>query len=59
MRVAVKDMPSMFVEWTPGSHYGRVFTGSVEVDVFSFAWEKDKADQIDFLDAMRRWMAGD
>lgn len=44
------------VEWTVGGHYGNVFDNhGNEFDCFSFAWEKDKATQQDFMDAFERW----
>ena len=58
MFVAPKNLP-FTIEWN-GAHYGRVFAlDGFEVDVFSFAWEKDEPTQLDFTTALERWLAGE
>ena len=39
-----------------GSHTCNIYDGMTEVDCFTFAWEKDKPHEMDFLNALSvRW----
>lgn len=44
------NIGASIIEWN-GGHYGNVFCDGREVDVFSFAWEKNHPSAIDFVDA--------
>ena len=44
------------VRWAKGSHTANVFLGGHEVDVFTFAWCKDKASQLDFTTALQSYL---
>jgi len=44
------------VRWVKGSHTANVFLGGSEVDVFTFAWCKDKASQLDFTTSLLNYL---
>lgn len=46
------------VLWDEGAHYAHIINEQdLELDVFSFAWEKDKATELDFTNALQRWLS--
>ena len=51
---------TLFIEWEDGSHYAQVYPkqGGLDkpIDGFSFAWEKNKPDAVDFFDALASHM---
>jgi hypothetical protein len=45
--------------WTQGSHYGKILSnaqGTQELDLFSFAWEKNEPTQLDFTNALTQYL---
>ena len=36
-----------------GAHTCNIYLGMEEIDCFTFAWEKDKPSDIDFLNALK------
>lgn len=47
------------VEWIKGGHYANVWQGGTEVDVFSFAWEKNHTSMLDFTSALQSYLEDD
>lgn len=47
------------IRWNEGSHYAHVFDAETEIDVFTFAWEKNSPTEEDFMSAYRVWLAGE
>ena len=46
------------VEWIKGSHTANVLSNTGEaLDVFTFAWEKDRASMLDFTTALEGYLA--
>lgn len=52
----VAYLPTVVVRWTKGSHTANVFGEGGEVDVFTFGWEKNNPNQLDFTTALQSWM---
>ena len=53
-----------YIEYTLGAHYAYVFTTDsfgreIELEPFSFAWHKNKTNQLDFTNALEQWLAGE
>lgn len=46
------------VDWVKGSHTANVYMGhdAYAHDVFTFAWEKNRASMLDFTTALESWM---
>jgi hypothetical protein len=46
------------VDWLKGSHTANVFRGhdAYAYDVFTFAFEKNRASMLDFTTALESWM---
>ena len=46
------------VHWLKGSHTADVYAGNdlFAHDVFTFAWEKNRASMLDFTSALQTWM---
>ena len=46
------------VNWQKGSHYAHVVGAyGKEIDVFSFAWEKDRPSMLDFTTALVSYLS--
>jgi hypothetical protein len=45
------------IQWNKG-HYGNVFLDGVEIDCFSFAWEKNRPTALDFTTAVVSYLEG-
>ena len=49
--------PVTVIRWN-GGHYGNIFDKrGNEIDVFSFAWEKNSPTALDFLEGARHYLA--
>jgi hypothetical protein len=44
------------VEWRRGSHTANVYDGRGEIDCFTFAWQKDKTQMLDFTTALHSYL---
>ena len=45
------------IEWVKGTHTAHCVNGAGRViDVFTFSWEKNKTNSIDFLDAAKNFI---
>ena len=44
-------------KWTKGGHYVSVWRGGTEIDVYSFAWEKNRTSMLDFTSALEGYLA--
>ena len=53
---AVTD--DFIVKWVKGTHTAQVFAkdGNPAHDVFTFAWEKDKPDMLDFTTSLENYL---
>lgn len=53
--VPLRDMSR--VEWIKGSHTANVLSNTGEaLDVFTFAWDKDRASMLDFTSSLQRYL---
>ena len=43
------------VQWE-GGHYAHIKNATGGIEVFSFAWEKNKPTQLDFTEALENWI---
>ena len=44
------------IRWVKGTHTAGVCSGTGEVDVFTFAWEKNEPSQLDFTSALQNYL---
>jgi hypothetical protein len=45
------------IEWLKGTHYAYCYNGGGHiVDEFSFAWEKNKTNMLDFMEAAQNFI---
>lgn len=44
------------VEWYIGSHTANVTNGRGDMDVFTFAWAKDRASMLDFTTSLQTYL---
>ena len=56
---AVTD--NLIIKWTKGSHHAEVFVkddpyGGVPNDVFTFAFEKNQTDMLDFTTSLQNYL---
>jgi len=54
--VAAFPATGVWHKWTKGSHYVNVWQGGTEIDVYSFAWDKDRASMLDFTTALESYL---
>ena len=48
--------PYLRIDWQEGSHTANVTTIRGDMDVFTFAWEKNFPDVVDFTEALASWI---
>ena len=55
----IVELPTLSVEWN-GGHTANVYdmVGN-NVDCFTFAWEKNNPTQLDFTNALERWLSNE
>ena len=52
----VASLSYSIIDWTKGTHTANVFENGLEVDVFTFGWEKDKPSMLDFTLALQGYI---
>lgn len=50
-------MDHFVIHWPIGSHMANVFYNGENDDVFSFAWEKDRASMLDFTTSLLTYLS--
>lgn len=43
-------------KWEKGGHFVNVWRGGTEIDVYSFAWDKDRPTMLDFTESLQRYL---
>ena len=52
--VALTD--TLNVEWHKGTHTANVTNARGDMDVFTFAWEKNRTSMLDFTEALQSYL---
>lgn len=49
---------AVIIKWVKGTHTAQVFAkdGTLAYDVFTFAWDKDKTEMLDFTTALQNYL---
>ena len=54
--IATFPATGVWHKWVKGSHYVNVWQGGTEIDVYSFAWEKNRPQMLDFTTSLLRYL---
>lgn len=43
-------------KWEKGGHYVNVWRGGTEIDIYSFAWDKNRPTMLDFTSSLQNYL---
>lgn len=47
----------VYHRWVKGSHYAGIWNEGIEIDCYTFAWEKNRASMLDFTTALVSYLS--
>lgn len=54
--IATFPATGVWHKWEKGGHFVNVWRGGTEIDVYSFAWDKDRPTMLDFTESLQRYL---